>query len=355
MPTIAGLVIAGLILAFGDINYNEKGYGYMAAIWIAVVAAVYSLIANGSYIFTGVKGKLKKAGGPIAHFGFAMLLLGILISSSKKEILSLYRGGVPAFFGEGSKENPGENVTLIQGMKTDMGNSSHPKKPLWFYNLKFETKNGSENFALTPNAFVNYKGNTGLMANPDAKHYWNYDVFAYITSLPNPEKTEDTASFKPVDLKVGDTTFYSNGFMVLEDMHSGRKVPGVELGPNDSITVASIKVTSKNSTSYSTHALLVNKDGEAFPYPDTVISEGLVLQLQKTKDNQAQLGVKESNTILKYVTLKAYKFPFINLVWLGTILVVIGFFISAFYRRESKKAKVVQNKKIITANRELPV
>ena len=363
VPTIAGLVIAGLILAFGDINYNEKGYGYMAAIWVAVVAAVYSLIANGSYIFTGVKGRLKKAGGSIAHFGFAMLLLGILISSSKKEVLSLYRGGVPAFFGEGSKENPGENVTLIQGLKTDMGkyfvtyykDSSHPKKPLWFYNLKFETKNGNENFALTPNAFVNYKGNTGLMANPDAKHYWNYDVFAYITSLPNPEKTEDTASFKPVDLKVGDTTFYSNGFMVLQEFHSGRNVPGVELGPDDSITVASIKVTSKNSTSYTTHALLVNKDGEVFPYPDTVMSESLVLQLQKAKDNQVQLGVKESNAILKYVTLKAYKFPFINLVWLGTIFIVIGFFISALHRRGSNRAKIAQGKKVHTVTSELPV
>jgi cytochrome c-type biogenesis protein CcmF len=40
---------------------------------------------------------------------------------------------------------------------------------------------------------------------------------------------------------------------------------------------------------------------------------------------------------LKYVTLKAYKFPFINLVWLGTILMVIGFFISALHRREKKK------------------
>jgi len=208
---------------------------------------------------------------------------------------------------------------------------------------------------LTPNAFVNYKGNTGLMANPDAKHYWNYDVFAYITSLPNPEKTEDTASFKPVDLKVGDTTFYSNGFMVLQELHSGRNVPGVDLGPNDSITVASIKVTSKNSTSYSTHALLVAKDGVVFPYPDTVMSESLVLQLQKAKDNQAQLGIKESNAILKYVTLKAYKFPFINLVWLGTILIVIGFFISALYRRQSNRAKIAQERKVRTATRELPV
>ena len=344
-PTVAGLAVATLILAFGNINYNEKGFGYMAAIWIAVVASVYSLIANASYIFTGVKGKLKKAGGSIAHVGFAMLLLGILVSSSKKEVLSLYRGGIPAFFGEGSKENPGENVTLIQGMKTDMGqywvtydkDSAHPKKSLWFYNLKFETKDGDEQFTLKPNAFVNYKGNMGLMANPDAKHYWNYDVFTYITSLPDPEKAEDTASFKPVDLHVGDTTFYSNGYLVLEDIKSGRNVPGFDLGPNDSVSVASIKVTSKNATSYTTNALLVNQAGGAFPYPDTVMSESLVLQLQKVQGSEVQLGIKESNAILKYVTLKAYKFPFINLVWAGTILMIFGFFISAVHRRERKR------------------
>jgi cytochrome c-type biogenesis protein CcmF len=344
-PTIAGLAIATLVLAFGNINYDEKGLGYMAAIWIAVVASVYSLIANASYIFTGIKGNLKKAGGAIAHFGFAMMLLGILISSSKKEVLSLYRGGVPAFFGEGSTENPGENVTLIQGMKTDMGqywvtydkDSTHPKKPLWFYNLHFETKDGNEQFTLKPNAFVNYKGNMGLMANPDAKHYWNYDVFTYITSLPNPEKAEDTASFKPIDLHVGDTTFYSNGYLVLEDIKSGRNVPGFQLGPNDSISVASIKVMSKNATSYTTNALLVTQEGGAFPYPDTVMSESLVLQLQKVQGNEAQLGIKESNAILKYVTLKAYKFPFINLVWGGTILLILGFFISAVHRREKKR------------------
>ena len=345
IPTIAGLVIGGLIVAFGNIDYHAKGYGYMAAVWIAVLAATYSLLANGAYIFSGQKGRIKKAGGAIGHFGFAMLLLGILISSSKKEVLSLYRGGVPAFFGEGSKENPGENVTLIQGMKTDMGNywvtydkdSSHPKKPLWFYNLRFETKDAKERFTLKPNAFVNYKGNMGLMANPDAKHYWNYDVFTYITSLPNPNKAEDTSSFKPVDMKVGDTTFYSNGYMVLEELNSGKEVPGIEFGPDDSVVVASIKVTSKNATSYSTKALLMNKDGGSFAYPDTVMSESLVLQLQKAQGNQAQLGVKESNAILKYITLKAYKFPFINLVWLGTILMVIGFFISAIHRRERKK------------------
>lgn len=348
VPITAGLVAGGLILAFGDINYREKGYGYMAAIWIAVVASVYSVIANGAYIFTGFKRQLLKAGGAIAHLGFALMLLGILISSSKKEILSLYRGGLPAFFGNDSKEDPGENVTLLKGERTDMGqywvtyktDSSHPKKPLWFYKLNFESKDGQEKFTLAPNAFVNYKGNMGLMANPDAKHYWNYDVFTYITSLPNPDKTEDTSSFRPVDVKIGDTTFYSNGYMVLQQLNTAKQVPGIELGPDDSIVVAAVKVMSKNMTSYDRHVLLINRGGAPFSYPDTVMSESLILQLEKAEGSTARLGVKESNAILKYVTLKAYKFPFINLVWAGTILMVLGFFISAVHRRERKRVQV---------------
>src|SRR4051812_13310054 len=48
-PSVASLVVAALILYFGNVNYDAKGYGFMATVWVAVVAAVYSLIANGSY------------------------------------------------------------------------------------------------------------------------------------------------------------------------------------------------------------------------------------------------------------------------------------------------------------------
>jgi cytochrome c-type biogenesis protein CcmF len=32
---------------------------------------------------------------------------------------------------------------------------------------------------------------------------------------------------------------------------------------------------------------------------------------------------------MKYVTLKAFQFPFINILWLGTIIMVTGFMMSA--------------------------
>jgi cytochrome c-type biogenesis protein CcmF len=38
--------------------------------------------------------------------------------------------------------------------------------------------------------------------------------------------------------------------------------------------------------------------------------------------------VKESGKMVPYVALKAYEFPHINLVWLGTIIMISGFAVS---------------------------
>lgn len=349
VPATIGILAGIAVVYFGEVDYRDKTAGYMVAIWVAVTAAVFSFVANAGYILTGFKGSLKKAGGAISHLGFATLLAGILISSSKKEIMSFNTSGIFMDFGKDSKEKSGENLTLVKGLKTDMGkfwvtyakDSIHAKKPLWFYNLAFERKDGKESFTLTPNAFVNYKNQQGLMANPDAKHYWNYDIFTYITSLPDPTKNKDTSTFKSVPTAQGDTVFYSKGFAVVESVSSYKNIPGVQLAPNDSASVAMLKIFSKTGSVYTGKPILVTKSGERFPQPDTLVAENLVIQLQKVDGEKIELGVKESSSIMQYVTLKAYKFPFINLVWLGTIVMITGIVISLFHRRRQKKIAAV--------------
>jgi cytochrome c-type biogenesis protein CcmF len=344
VPTVVSVIVAALILVFGGINYREYGIGYLGAIWLAVICSVYAILANASFIWTGMNGKLRAAGGSIAHVGFGVLLLGILVSSSKKEVLSFNTTGMMVPMGKDSKEKPGENLTLVKGLRTDMGrywvtyaaDSMHPKKKLWFYNLKFESKEGNTGFTLKPNAFVNYKDNEGLMANPDAKHYWNYDIFTYITSLSSdPGKApEDTSTFKTRTARIGDTVFYSRGFFVLESIQSKAGAPGSGLDPTDTASVATVKVYAKTSSIYTLQPLLIRKPGGSIPYADTATAESLVIQLQNVTPAGAELGVKESEAVLQYVTLKAYKFPFINLVWLGTIVMVTGTFV-AMRRRVS--------------------
>ena len=353
-PTIISLIISTLALAFGNINYQEHGLGFLGAIWFAMVCSIYAIIANVSYVWIGMKGKLKLSGGSISHLGFGLMLAGILISSSKKEVLSWNTSGIFVQLGEKNKitGEPGENLTLVKGLPTTMGNynvtyesdSVHPEKPLWYYKIHFKNKTGNEQFTLMPNAFVNYKGNQGLMANPAARHYWDHDIFTYITSLPDPEKNKDTATFKPQSLKKGDTAFYSNGYYILEDLTSQTNIPAGGLAPDDKVFTATIKVFSKNNTSYISKPFLINKGGSLYPIQDTVTSENLIFQLTKADNNAAELGVRESNSIMQYITLKAYKFPFINLLWAGVLIMVTGITVSIVRRVQlNRSAREIEN------------
>jgi len=273
--------------------------------------------------------------------------VGILISASKKEVISHNIAGVPARLAEG--ENPAENITLFSKMPVTMGDyqvtfdsaSKHPQKELWYYHLRFRNKNNpSDSFELKPNAFVNYKENNALIANPDARHYWDHDIFTYITSIADPKATEDTASFKEKVLAVGDTAFYTNGYYVLEDLKVVDNIPVAGFSKEDKATVATINVYSKNNTLHTVKPILIEAKGNEYANPDSVLAESIVFRLDAIDNGTAKLGIKESSNILEYVTFKAYKFPFINLLWLGTIIMVIGFIMSAVQRWNAKKREV---------------
>lgn len=349
LPALIALIASLSISIFGDINYNKYGIGYLTVIHFSIFAAVFGVIANGMYIFTGIKGKMIKAGASIAHVGFGLTLLGILISSSKKEVISWNTSGIMVNFGEESKENPAENLTLVKGIATDMGkymvtylgDSTHPSDPKQYFKIHFKYKNKDEGFTLYPDAFVNFKGNEGIMANPDSKHYLHKDVFTYITSLPNPDKNKDTSSFKEHKIKPGDTVFYSQGFLVLDNVGRDIKRKHIPYEPTDSVFAASITVYAKDSSRYSAEPLLILRGNNIMPVADTVISQSLVLAFSGAEADGIKLGVKESNSVLQYVTLKAYQFPAINVLWFGILLMTFGFLLASWnHIQKNRKAEL---------------
>jgi len=348
-PALISAVAGALFLIFGEVNYQKKGAVFHYSITLTILFSFYTVIANASYIWVGVKGKIRKAGGPIAHVGFGMVLTGILLSSANKEIISTNINGIPAPLGEG--ENPQENLTLVQGLPVTMGNytltylkdSAHPKKPLWFYKIQFKNQKEKEDFILTPNAFVNYKGNQGLMANPDARHYWDHDVFTYITSIPDPENQKDTAVFKSYLQQQGDTLFYSNGFMTIDSIQIRDNLPKELFGEEGKLFEVPIRVRSKTGTSYLVTGRAAFVKGQWISLSDTLVSEGLILQLQEASPKgTVRLGIKESDALLKYVTLKAYRYPFVKVLWYGVWLTAIGLLLSMVNRiRKNRTVTII--------------
>jgi cytochrome c-type biogenesis protein CcmF len=134
-------------------------------------------------------------------------------------------------------------------------------------------------------------------------------------------------------VKPGDSLFYSAGYMVLGTVVAKDSLPPEIFKKGDSLFEAPIRIHSKTGSIYSVASRLALLKGELLPIPDTIISEGLVLQLKKVNNDQSiELDVKESEAVTKFVTLKAYKYPFINLLWFGVIITAIGIIISMVRR-----------------------
>jgi len=357
VPLVVSILAFVIIAYFGEIRYDKYGLGFLVAIHLALMMSVYAVIANAFYLGTVLKWKMKAAGSSIAHFGFGMMIVGILISSANKELISENRTGI-AVKGlkdaKGREEDPLENITLIHNIPTPMGkytvtylgDSIEEKNNKVYFKINFIKTDTSDNhvteqFNVTPNAFL-MKSDEGtqLSSNPGARHYLTNDVFVYITSWLNPDNITDTASFRYTKIKSGDTVYYSNGFVIVDRLVSANKNDNKDLPLVDSAWISELTVFSKEGRrSDATPAYFIKEDMPSIK-TDTIMDQGLVLSLQKRASGAVELGIKESDAAMRYITMKAYRFPWINLLWLGTIIMFAGFMISMWFRMKSKLYKV---------------
>ena len=129
--------------------------------------------------------------------------------------------------------------------------------------------------------------------------------------------------------------------MVVERMLAANKNDNKDLPVVDSAWLSEVKVFAKDGREFNIQPAFLIKDNQPSVKTDTIMSQSLIITLQRNTAGVMEMGVKESGAIMRYITLKAYKFPYINVLWLGTIVMVIGFLMSMFYRVRRKALSVV--------------
>nr|MCU0396040.1 cytochrome c biogenesis protein CcsA [Chitinophagaceae bacterium] len=283
VPTAVSLVISLAISIIGGIAYEKKGPGFWVALHLGVFMAVYAIVANAGYIWSGFKGKLRLAGASVAHIGFGMVLLGILISASNKKTLSINTTGISPLQMRDANDvnnNPMENTTLIKGVATDMGqymvtykgDTVNPRDRKRYFEIEFADKKGKEKFQLYPDIIENNKGGEGVTPNPDARHYWYKDIFTYITFLSDPEaRVKDTTSFKNLTVVIGDTSFYSNGMWTVRQLELNPTDGKFAAYKGDTVVAADISVIAKDGRLYQARPAFRLRGNELEMIPDTVM------------------------------------------------------------------------------------
>ena len=212
-----------------------------------------------------------------------------------------------------------------------------------YFKIEIEKKANGKKFTLVPDLIRNTKGQEGLSANPDAEHYWNKDIFSYITYAEVMNKESDTAQFKLHSMAPGDTIYYSNGLMVLEKVTPNPVNEKYQFKPTDTAIMAELNVYSTDGKQFKANPVFYVEDNVVKYHMDTVFAEGLAIGLSQIVDNK-HLGiiVKESSQLTPFIALKVLQFPFINILWLGTILMVTGFVMSMV-----RRAKLVKRERVV--------
>lgn len=354
--SISVSLVLALLITAGAV-YIMKIYTNMMYI-ILTYAAVFSILANAKILGDSFKGKWRLAGSAVAHIGFALLLVGALVAAATNNVISVNDTGIG--FGDdfAKSNNPRENVILYKDepIKMDrytvtyLGDSTEGVNTYYRINYQVLDEDGKvkENFTLFPNAQQNVKMKQ-IIASPDTRHYLFHDIYTHVSSVPlkeeehedheghsDEENYEKPASY---EVNVGDTVRFREGFMVVKGINRDAKIQNIPVAENDIAIGMELDINS-NGKNYTSEPVYLLKDGSKFDFGKTVDDLGLKLRFSNVypdKDKLELMVYQKPKAEKTWVVLKAIEFPFINLFWGGTIIMVIGFLLSIFRRNKELK------------------
>lgn len=166
--------------------------------WILLFAGMFALITNLDYLVRVARGNMKMAGSAFSHMGFGLMLLGIIASGLNKRIISS-----SPFVMEGLLTNMEDaegwrkNLLLFKNTPmlmedyelTYVSDTLVQYDRTYTVNFKRKGPNGKviEEFNIYPMVQYNKEYTKIAASNPSTRHYWDRDIFTYISGLPEVE------------------------------------------------------------------------------------------------------------------------------------------------------------------------
>jgi cytochrome c-type biogenesis protein CcmF len=349
---VAAIFITALVV------YVTKVYSNTMYI-LLTYAAVFSVLANAKILGEALKGKWKLAGSSVAHIGFAMLLVGALVAAATNKTISINNIGVDYGDEFAKSNNPKENILLYKDEPVKMdrytvtykGDSVEGVNTYYRVNYKvIDEKSGKvkEDFYLYPNAQQNVKMKQ-IIASPDTRHYLFRDIYTHVSSVPIKEEnhenheghSDDENYEKPSthEVNIGDTVRYRDGFLIVKAITQNAKIQNIPISKGDVAIGMQVEVHSGTKT-FSAEPVYLLKEGSRYDFGKAVEEAGLKVRFTNVFPERKKLEImlyQKPKTEKTWIVMKAIEFPYINLLWGGAIVMVIGFLLSIFRRNSEIK------------------
>ncbi len=396
---LASLMGAVLITAICVVWLN---YRLVEANMVALLfASAFALLSNLFYIPLILKGHLAKAGPSIAHAGFAMILLGSLISMSREQKISRNTSG-PVLSYLNKDFNDGQDMLLYVGdtvpvgefyvtykgkrqegvnLKYDMdyfqsepslyrsgdtvrvrnslfvardnhaaGNEFLLDQPAHWSPVETYTRNelwrahpwmprhvGAKAFTLAPMVQLNPR--FGNVAEPSTKHWPQRDLYTHIRYAKLDTTSDGYMPARLYEKNTGDTIVTPTCVILIDSIRAVRdSVTMARLGPDFTVYFLDMRVRDL----YDEHRWFSAQPVVIHHNGQQVGSKGFEIPELNVKFDLASIkgnrvGLNVSER--EFVIMQAILFPGINILWIGCILMALGSLQAVRQRLRSSNTK----------------
>ena len=364
VPVMLSMIVSALIIAVGRVNE--------ISFIVLLTSGVYTVIANTKILLEVWKSSPKLSGGAVAHIGIGMILVGILFSAGYSKVVSLNTTGLlisrdaseefnnenlllflnePKFMAGYDIEYKGERLeprnrrgfidkNLVRGTsdpikvvaKEDLyyGNNKlynardtleiYPENT--YYEIEYTNKKGRK-FSLFPRAQIN-EDMGGLLASPDIRRGFSRDLYTHVSSVRNPDEPVEWSELQEFEIMQGENFFVNDYVATLENVKRISTVDGVNLGSEDVAIEGTVKVLGEEKE-YEAKPIFLIKDRMVGRIPSEVPDLGLKLTLMNVHPEANTFTVGTNTRQKDWVVLKAMEKPYINVLWIGTLVLMLGF------------------------------
>ncbi|MBL7808613.1 MAG: cytochrome c assembly protein, partial [Saprospiraceae bacterium] len=231
------VVVAGLLTFLNTLWIEVRAWQLFAFLF----AGMFTVAANIDYLISMLKGNLKLAASAISHVGFGILLLGVLSTGLGKDWISVNTFAMEGLIEGADEEALRRSVILMKDAPLPMRgfNATYTvdtmERQTRTFTVEFERRGQDgnptgERFTLYPNVMYDRQFSKVVANNPSTQHYWNYDVFTLVSSLPKGEldpefakQQDDSLRFEKYEAKIGDTIFTQKHYLVVEGVTKSPK------------------------------------------------------------------------------------------------------------------------------------
>jgi cytochrome c-type biogenesis protein CcmF len=375
LPIVISLLLSTLVMVFSGL----RDLSFL----LLLTTAIFTLVSNGRTLIKLYTRKINLSGGAVSHIGVALMLIGILYSSGLSRVISVNKSGM-IYNSDLPDEVNKENILLFQDetiqmdnyeliysgrkIKLDGYNGYYDKDQFsllrdihyitakedivkgdivlihqgdtvkynpenTYYEVSYKKHNGNT-FLLYPRLQEN--PNMGNVVSPSIKRSALRDIYTHVTVVSDEEKEWSDTSDEEVQLG---KPFFTNDYVAtVERFERIEEVVGIPLEEGDIAVKAIVKIQGKTKDFFLEPIYLI-RDNFAARIPAENDALGIRLTVLKIipENDSVILGINTSQK--NYIILKAIEKPYINLLWIGTIILMTGFALATI--RRVKELKVV--------------